>query len=301
MPGNDDEGRRFDGHHRGAAGRRWDGEPVTGPKRPLSLASLTALHVPPPDLVRCAAAAGFDLVGALRLVPASDGTGTDLLRDSRLRRETVAALEQTGLGVLDVEVFRVRPGTAAGEAEPLLRAGAELGARFLLTAVEDPEPARRAEVVAELRGLARAHGLRCVVEPMVFSAVRTPAEAVALLEAAGAADAGVLVDTLHLARAGGTPADLDHLAPGRLPYLQLCDAASAAPAATDPAGLRRAVDEAVSHRLPPGEGVLPLADVLRRVPAGSPVSLEVPNPAARVDPAGWIRRTAAAARRLLAQ
>jgi sugar phosphate isomerase/epimerase len=139
-----------------------------------------------------------------------------------------------------------------------------------------------------------------MVEPMVFSRVRTPGEALALLEAAGADDAGVLIDTLHLARAGGAPADLDALDSARLPYVQLCDAASAEPAGTDPAGLSRAVREAVSHRLPPGEGVLPLSEVLRRIAPEAPVSLEVPNPAARADPAGWIGRLADAARRLLA-
>ena len=272
---------------------------MTAPGRRLSLASLTALHVPPPELIRLAEAAGFGLVGALRLVPASDGTGADLVGDVALRRATAQALADTGLGVLDVEVFRVRPGVSAADAEPLLAIGAELGARFLLTAVEDPEPERRAEVVAQLCRLARGYGLRCLVEPMVFSALRTPADALALLEAAGADDAGVLVDTLHLARAGAAPADLDALGAARLPYVQLCDAASAEPATTDPAGLRRAVEEAVSHRLPPGEGVLPLADVLRRLPPDAAVSLEVPNPAARADPGGWIRRVAAAARRLL--
>ena len=268
--------------------------------RPLSLASLSALHVPPPDLVRYAAEAGFDRVGALRLVPASDGTGADLVGDVALRRATARALADTGLGVLDVEVFRVRPGSTAAQAEPLLAIGAELGAGFLLTAVEDPERGRRTEVFAELCRLASGYGVRCVVEPMVFSALRTPAQALDLLEAAGAEDAGVLVDTLHLARAGGVPADLDALGRSRLPYVQLCDAASAEPAGTDPAGLRRAVQEAVAHRLPPGEGVLPLPAVLARIPPEAPVSLEVPNSAARSDPAGWIRRLADAGRGLLA-
>jgi sugar phosphate isomerase/epimerase len=271
-----------------------------GAERPLSLASLSALHVPPPDLVRYAADAGFDLVGALRLVRASDGSGFDLVGDAALRRATAAALTDTGLGVLDVEVFRVRPGSTAAEAEPLLAIGAELGARFLLTAVEDPEPERRADVVAELCRLARGYGLRCMLEPMVFSALRTPADALLLLAAAGADDAGVLIDTLHLARAGGGPADLDALGESRLPYVQLCDAASAEPAGTDSAGLRRAVEEAVAHRLPPGEGVLPLSEVLRRIAPEAPVSLEVPNPVARTDPAGWIQRLAEAARRLTA-
>src|SRR4051812_44769945 len=148
-----------------------------GQERPLSLASLTALHVPPPELVRSAAAAGFDLVGALRLMPASDGTGFDLVRDAALRRETVAALAGTGLGVLDVEVFRLRAGTAAIEAEPLLAIGAELGASFLLTAVEDPEPARRAEVFADLFDPAPGDGLRGLVEAVGVFAPRPPARA----------------------------------------------------------------------------------------------------------------------------
>jgi sugar phosphate isomerase/epimerase len=154
-------------------------------------------------------------------------------------------------------------------------------------------------VVSELWALARLYGLRCMVEPMVFSALRTPADALAVLEAAGADDAGVLIDTLHLVRAGGAPADLDALGAARLPYVQLCDAASAEPAGTDADGVRRAVQEAVGHRLPPGEGVLPLSDVLRRLGPDTAVSLEVPNPAARADPGAWIRRVAAAARRLL--
>src|SRR3954447_7720902 len=145
-----------------------------GADRPLSLASLSALHVPPPDLVRYAADAGFDLIGALRLVRASDGSGFDLVGDAALRRATVAALADAGLGVLDVEVFRVRPGSSAADAEPLLAIGAELGAEFLLTAVADPEPDRRAAVFAELSALANGYGLRCMVEPMVFSALRTP-------------------------------------------------------------------------------------------------------------------------------
>jgi len=45
--------------------------------------------------------------------------------------------------------------------------------------------------------------------------------------------------------------------------------------------------------------VLPLTEVLSRVEPTAPVSLEVPNPAARTDPAGWIGRLADAARRLL--
>jgi sugar phosphate isomerase/epimerase len=269
---------------------------VTAVVRPISLAFLSALHVPPPDLVRYAAEAGFDMVGALRLNRASDGSGHDLLTDGRLRRRTATVLRETGLPVLDVEVFRIRPDTRAQDAQPLLEVGAELGARFLLCTVEDVDLGRRADVFADLCRLASSYDLRCVVEPMLFAAVRTPAEAVALLGAGGAQDAGVLVDALHLARAGGVPQDLDGLEPHLLPYLQICDASSAAPAVDGAAALT----EAVGTRLAPGDGVLPLRDLLQRLPATAPVSVEAPNPAAREDPLAWVHRLGVATRRLVA-
>ena len=117
-----------------------------------------------------------------------------------------------------------------------------------------------------------------------------------MIRTAGAPGAGVLVDALHLARAGGAPGDLDDLGADLLPYAQVCDAATAG-RALDRA---TALAEAVGMRLPPGEGVLPLHALLRRLPAGAPVSVEAPNPAALEDPQAWVRRLAVATRRLLA-
>ena len=99
---------------------------------------------------------------------------------------------------------------------------------------------------------------------------------------AGRANAGVLVDTLHLARSGGTSADLAFINPARLPYLQLADAPAVPPDAT----VRGLLYEAIDARLLPGDGGLPLVDVLRMVPH-VPVSVELRSAALRtthVDP-----------------
>lgn len=268
---------------------------AAGP-RPLALASLTALHVPPPELVRAAARAGFDMVGPLRLNRTRNGAGWDLLGDRALRQATRAALAETGLGVLDVEVLRLRaPGPHPGpDAAALLHVGAELGAQFLLCTIEDPEPDRRVEAFATVCGSAAEVGLRCVVEPMALSAVRAPADALALLQAAGAAGAGLLVDPLHLSRSGSSPADLDGVAPSLLPYAQLCDALRDGPALDPQAYLA----EAVSSREAPGEGRLPLLELLHRLPADAPLSLEVPSPHAAQDLAGWLLRLVRATRAL---
>ena len=66
--------------------------------------------------------------------------------------------------------------------------------------------------------------------------------------------AAVLVDSLHLARTGGQPADLLRIPLGLLPYIQVCDAGSAAVSDDEPAYMA----EARGGRLLPGHGCLPL-------------------------------------------
>ncbi|MFP3711132.1 sugar phosphate isomerase/epimerase, partial [Paraburkholderia sp. SIMBA_009] len=71
--------------------------------RPLSLAALTVIELTPPQMVQCAADAGYDFVG-LRLLPATDQeVRYDFVGDTRLKRETLACLKDTGIGVLDAE------------------------------------------------------------------------------------------------------------------------------------------------------------------------------------------------------
>jgi sugar phosphate isomerase/epimerase len=91
----------------------------------------------------------------------------------------------------------------------------------------------------------------------------------------------VLIDTLHLARTGGTAADLAGLDPALFPYVQLCDGPAQRP--TDMEGLIRQSGEA---RLDPGAGAFDLAGILDALPAGLPISLEVPDVrrAAAIDP-----------------
>ena len=59
--------------------------------RLLSLAHLTAIDLPPPDLIRAAAEAGFDAVG-LRLIRVNEvSPGYPLMDDPAAMRETRAA------------------------------------------------------------------------------------------------------------------------------------------------------------------------------------------------------------------
>ncbi len=247
--------------------------------RRVSLAHLTLIDVPAPELVRIAAEAGYDAVG-LRILPVTGGPDHTLLPGSPRLRETVQALRDTGLQVLDVEVIRIRPDTDPLVYQEFLDVAAALGARHVVVVVEDPVPGRAATTLGRLCELAAGRGITAMIEFMVFKQIRTLAEAAHLVQASGAANAGILVDPLHLARSGGTADDVGRLPRQWLPYLQFCDAASVLPAQD----LAAAGDEARRSRLLPGQGALPLSGLLEATPADAALSLEVPDGWHHPDP-----------------
>ena len=104
--------------------------------RTFSLAHLTLLDVPPPDLVRIAAAAGYDYVG-LRTIPLHlPGEPIyELHADRALFRETRSALEATGVRLLDIELARIVDGRDPVEYVPAMEAAVALGARHVLSSI----------------------------------------------------------------------------------------------------------------------------------------------------------------------
>lgn len=260
----------------------------------IALAALTLIDARPPEAVDAAAAAGFDAV-TLRLLDAEPGA---LASDTSVRRETLARLRHHGLGVLDVEVVRLRGDTDVDALRPTFESAAALGARHVLAICAESDEDRFVERFGELCGAAADAGLRAALEFMVFTSCRTVADADRIVARAEHPAAAVLVDSLHLRRSGGTPAEVAELAaahPDRYPYLQLCDAPLTAPEGGD-RGLYR---EAVHSRLNPGDGELPLRALADALP-GVPLSIETPVEAlAGRPPAERARLAFEATRRLL--
>lgn len=261
---------------------------------PLSLGHLTFIDLAPPDLVDRAAAGGFGAVG-LRLAPArEDEAPWPLLGDAPpMLRETRRRLDAHGLGVLDVDVLRLTPAVRIDGYAPLLTTAAELGARFAVVCGFDEDAARLTERFGALCALAEPFGVRPMLEPMLYSSVRSTAAAARIVAASGSTYGGVLVDTIHLARTGGGPDDVAAIDPARLSYVQINDAPAAAPVG----GIDAVVAESRQNRLPPGEGELPLRAVLGVLPPDAPVSVEAPSVRLRAElgDEGLARRLHAAA------
>lgn len=237
-----------------------------------SLAHLSMIAVAPSHLVGVARDAGYDYTG-FRLTP-SPSTGVDhgLLGDAGALRDLRRVIDDSGVGILDVEVIRMKDPSAVAAARPLLEAAEILGARFAIATVEDPDEARRPETLAAVAQLAAEHGVSIAVEFMLFSAARTLGECVAVVQASGQPNVTVLADVLHLTRSGGVPADLARYPQALFPYAQVCGATGAGAAAD--ADVARA--EAVRSRLMPADGDLPVRAFCDALPPTTILSVEAP-------------------------
>jgi sugar phosphate isomerase/epimerase len=241
-------------------------------KHDYSLAHLTALNSPPPQLVEIAAGAGYRYVGLRLNQVATTDPVYPLVADKGLMQETKARLADTGVEVLDIELARLAPEDEPEDFLPILEAGAELGARHVIAQLPDPERGRKIERFAALCDLARP--LRLTVELEFPSWTQTPslAEAAHVLRAANRSNAGMLVDLLHFSRSRSSLEELKKLPREWFRFVHVCDAPREIPASVE--GLIRT---ARLERLFPGEGELDVHGILGALPGGIPYALEIPR------------------------
>jgi len=242
-----------------------------GPAPTLSVSHLTALNASPESFCRAAAAAGFGAVG-LRInppphTPTQWPIAGNPARTAALRR----LIDAEGLATMECEGFGIRPGVGRTDWLPGLEAAAVLGSRYVLSPGIVDDEARLVAGYAELCAAAREFGLCVGMEFISWNPMRTLADALRMHAKVGAPNAGILVDMLHLARTGGTAAQLAVVPASALAYVQLCDASATLAPGDDLA------QEARVRRAYPGEGGLPLADFVAAIPAGTAITLEAPS------------------------
>ncbi|WP_158817774.1 sugar phosphate isomerase/epimerase [Methylocapsa sp. S129] len=259
---------------------------------PLGIAHFTTINVEPASFVEMAARVGYAAVG-LRLYPAFPGApfyeiapGSALIRDMRAR------LAGAGLTVYDIEFVTIDAGFEPESLKPVLESAAELGARRLSLCGDDPDRSRLIANFAALCDLAAPFGMGVDLEGMAWRKVASFLDAVRIVTAADRPNGGALVDALHLARTGGSPADVRSASASLIRSAQLCDAP-----ATRPPTETAIIQEARSGRLPPGEGDLPLRELLAALPETVVLSVEVPI-AGETSPERHARRIFEATQRL---
>ncbi len=257
-------------------------------RRPIGLAALTVPELPPHEQVGVAAQAGYSHVG-LRLIPVAGQPFHHVLDVNEVEKR----LADTGVRVLDVEVFRLTPEIKINEFESTIATAARLRATELLVHGADPDASRLTETFGRLCDLAASYGLSANLEPMPWVDVSNLAKAQRVLDAAGRKNSGLLVDAIHFFRAGDSPGALTKLPRQYLRYLQLCDARP-----ERPSDMQEIIRQARSDRLFPGEGGLDLKGLLDALPAELSISLEIPV-SKTMEPLKRARRALAATNAIL--
>jgi sugar phosphate isomerase/epimerase len=238
----------------------------------FSLSHLTLLRQSPPALTELAARAGYDFVG-LRVMPLNlPGEPIHpLVTDAGLRRRTRAALRNSGVKVLDVELARILPDNDVGRYLPALECAADLGARHVLSSAWSADRNFVRDQFCRLCELARPLNLTVDFEFVTFAAYARLDDAVELLRGSRCPNAGLAVDTLHFARSGHRPEELDDLPTSWFHYAQICD--GPIEYSLEEAELKFVAREA---RWYVGEGSVGVADIVGHIP-NIPYSIELPH------------------------
>lgn len=255
--------------------------------RIYSLSYLSSHRCSAAQAVTVAAQAGYQQVG-LRLWPNSQGGAHQQLLDQPQQlRETLAAMRDTGVGVLDLEIIRIGADFKPQTWNALYDLGAQLQARAILVAGDDREQARLSDSYARLCEAIQPLGMTADLEFMPWTAVPDARAALQVVRAAGTpANAGILVDALHFGRSKTTLEDIRAIGHELLHYAQICDA---------PAGLHFSAEEMIHtarcERLLPGEGSIDVRGLFAALPKGLPVSVEVIHLGREADhsPLDWAR------------
>ncbi|UXU85814.1 sugar phosphate isomerase/epimerase family protein [Burkholderia sp. S-53] len=237
----------------------------------IGVAHLTALELAPAALIMQSARAGFNSVG-IRTNPVAPGmpcyplkAGTDE------HRELVRLLDDNGMTVQEVEFISIVPELDVQSYATMFEAAAGLGAQAVTVSGDDDDFSRLVDSLGRLCDLAAGFDLRIDLEPMRWRHVGNIGAARRVLDAAARSNGAILVDALHLARSGSTPAELREFPASRLRAVQICDAPAVAPIGDD-----ATIREAREGRLPPGQGALPLVDLLCSLPDDIAISAEMP-------------------------
>ncbi len=215
--------------------------------------------------------------------------------DAPLRRAMLAAMNDRGVSVSLGDGFLVLPDAEVHRFSRDLDALVELGVPRINVVSLDPDLGRTFDQFAALTALAAQRGIQTVVEPVPGLTVGDLPTAQAAREHVGRPDFRILIDTMHLVRSGSTAADLAATDPDCIGYAQLNDT-------TLQPRMDNYMEEAMFERMVPGEGELPLLDILSALPRGVVIEIEVPRRSlalAGVSPIDRMRPCVEAARRLL--
>lgn len=239
----------------------------------LGIEMLSVFGMPPVEYVDLVADLGcrYITTGLVGFAPLKslDYPPFSLRDDAPLRRRLLTVMADRGVSISLGEGLLIVPGIDVRSYAADLDVMAELQIPRINTVSLEPDRARTFDQLAALTALAADRGIATCVEPVVGLSIADLPTALAAVEYVGRDEVSLLIDTMHVARFGADPDDLRSLPVERIGYIQLSDT-------TLQPRIANYAEEAMFERLAPGEGDLPLADVLAALPGDRVVGLEIP-------------------------
>lgn len=189
-------------------------------------------------------------------------------------RDVKRRLDDTGVVALDLEPI-IPAADHDDHGERAIEVAVAIGARHVLFTSRLADLSATIDRFAILCDVASGSGVTLVCEFLPIFPLRSLSMANDVVSRHPVDIAGILIDNLHLSRSGGTIEEVQEIDAHRFPYLQIADAVAKAP--TEFGTL---LDEALNGRLLPGDGALPITELLAAVPQ-VPLSFEVRSRALR--------------------
>ena len=237
----------------------------------FGVAHLTALELSPTQLVVQASQVGFRSVGLRMHSATPGGIAYPSVIGTQAHHALRNLLKSEGVSLNEIEFFPLTPGVNVAGFAGMLEAAADLGASSLTVSGDDPDQSRLVANFAALCDLAASLGLRVEIEFMRWRVTGTLDKALAIVVAANRPNGAVLLDALHLIRSGGAVADLRRVPSQFVRSAQISDGHADAPVSD-----AEIIAEAREGRLPPGEGALPLLELLDALQPDTALSVETP-------------------------
>lgn len=253
--------------------------------RILTLGFLNCPEIPPRELVEVAARAGFRSVG-IRITGRRVGDPyAEIVGNSRAIAAIREEADAHAIRLSNISAYHLYPDVTLREVVPVLDAAQALQADLLVISCYDADYERFCTMLRGYADAAAQRAVRLAIEFVPFSKAPTLDHALRIVDRVGRDNLGLVIDPLHLARSGGQPNDLARIPANRFFLAQLCDAWTKCPEGVDLA------TEARTLRLPPGQGALPVDEVLDALPAHLELECEFPTEEnLRLDPEQRARR-----------
>lgn len=240
---------------------------------PLGLEYLTVYGCHPLKTVRIAADIGCSHLSFFTQAvdfPGMPPHPPSLFDDAGLRRDMLTALDDHGLSIALIDGFGFA--SAEGAKLDMLRAQLDIVCELGVDKVNTSstlEWGATIDKVGMLTELVAEYGLILTIEAIPTYTIGDLPAALAVLKEVDRPNLKLLIDTMHIARTGGARL-LAEIDPGLIGYVQICDG---------PAGMPSGeiyFDQALHQREVPGEGELPLVEMMACIPEGIVASMEVP-------------------------